>query len=116
VKQLILATAALLFLAACDEDRSATYTLYRNSPLEPSVRVHWATFNATDKGDYNRGNCTMAARLLNANVKASAKAEGKEPFEGVGFWCELGKFKEKGNVPSEFDTAFPATSDSPLSW
>ena len=80
------------------------------------MRVHWATFNANDKGDYNRENCAMAARLLNANVAASAKAEGKQPLKGVGFWCEPGKYSEKGDVPTEFAAAFPASSNGPLSW
>jgi hypothetical protein len=42
------------------------------------MRVHWATFDTNDKGSYNMNNCLMAARLLNANVTARAKAEGKE--------------------------------------
>ena len=118
----VVAFAAVFAVAACgsettaEADRAETYTLYRNSPLDRGERVHWATFNADDKGDYNRGNCAMAARLLNANVGESAIAEGKEPYSGVGFWCEPGKYAEQGSTPSEFDSSFPATSDSPLSW
>jgi hypothetical protein len=109
-------TAILLLLTACDRDRGETYTLYRNSPLDPSLRVHFATFNSNNHGDYNSGNCMMAARLLNANSAASAKAEGKPQDKEIGFWCEPGDYSEKGSVPSQFDSAFPAHSDGLLSW
>jgi hypothetical protein len=108
--------ASALLVASCGQNSGASYTLYRNSPLDPTERVHWASFDANESGDYNRGNCMMAARLLNANVAASAKAEGKEPYDGVGFWCELGAYKEKGVVPATFEASYPANSDSPLSW
>lgn len=87
---------------------SDTTTLYRNSALDPTIRIHWATFDA-DESDpaYNLNNCGMAARLLNANVAASAKAEGKERDPSVGFWCELGPYREEGSVPSQFYEAFP---------
>jgi hypothetical protein len=49
----------------------------------------------------------MAARLLNANVTASAKAEGKDRDNSVGFWCEAGPYREHGNIPSTFTEAFP---------
>jgi hypothetical protein len=71
------------------------------------MRVHWATFDANDKGSYNMNNCLMAARLLNANVTASAKAEGKERDALTGFWCEAGPFKEEGPTQTSFPEAFP---------
>jgi hypothetical protein len=49
----------------------------------------------------------MAARLLNANVTASAKAEGKERDQSAGFWCEGGDYKEDGMVPTNFPEEFP---------
>ena len=64
-------------LSGCEAERSDSFTLYRNSALDHSLRVHWASFNANDKDNYNMNNCLMAARLLNANVSASAKADGK---------------------------------------
>lgn len=76
------------------------------------MRVHWATFDAGDKGGYNMNNCLMAARLLNANVTASAKAEGKERDPMTGFWCEAGRFKEDGSVPMNFPEAFPTEMHS----
>lgn len=102
----LIGTAVLL--QGCGAGGAGTYTLYRNSPFTPAERVHWATFDAKD-GDsqYNANNCAMAARLLNANYAASAKAEGKQPATGVGFWCEPGAFKAQGTVPATFPAAFP---------
>jgi hypothetical protein len=83
-------------------------TLYRNSFLDHSLRIHWATFDA-DESDrsYNSNNCAMAARLLNANLDASATNEGTERDEAVGFWCEPGRFSEKGQAPPAFRSEFP---------
>jgi len=89
------------------EERSVTYTLYRNSDLSRELRVHWASFDADDLPGYNLSNCQMAARLLNANIKRSAEADGKRPYQTVGFWCEEGKYREAGDVPLQFDSAFP---------
>lgn len=96
-----------LAMAACSENASEPYTLYRNSPFDYSSRVHWATFDAEDRDHYNLNNCLMAARLLNANVTASAKAEGKERDQSAGFWCESGGFEQEGAVPNYFSEAFP---------
>lgn len=102
---------ATMALAACNvssESNAEKFTLYRNSLLDSSARVHWATFDADESDrNYNRNNCEMAARLLNANFAASARAEGKEPTPAVGFWCEPGGCSEKGTVPSTFPAAFP---------
>ncbi len=56
----------------------------------------------------------MAARILNANLEASAKAEGKQPFPNVGFWCELGSYSESGSVPIKFYAQFPSDTTSPM--
>ena len=111
-----IAVLAIALTAACNSKPDTTYTLYRNSPLGRSDRVHFATFNAAESNDFNRSNCSMSARLLNANFAASAKAEGKDPIAGIGFWCEPGSYSAKGQVPSSFDASFPASSDGPLSW
>jgi hypothetical protein len=99
--------ALLAFLSACNQhDRSPTVTLYRNSPLDSALRIQWATFDA-DESDpgYNLNNCMMAARLLNANVKAL-----NEQSQPAGFWCEPGKYKKRGSVPSAFSAKFPTDS------
>ena len=89
-------------------------TLYRNSPLLNELRLHWATFDAADGPDYNLGNCQMAVRILNANLRASAEAEGRQPFPNVGFWCEVGSYSEAGGVPIKFDSEFPSDTTSPI--
>ena len=101
-------------LVSCSSPERAddTSTLYRNSNASTSLRVHWATFDA-DESDpsYNANNCAMAARLLNANMRASAEAEGLPPHVGVGFWCETGPYSEAGQVPRQFEAAYP--TDTP---
>ncbi|MBA4757731.1 hypothetical protein [Sphingosinicella sp.] len=97
----------LTTLAACGEQSSAM-TLYRNSPVDHSMRIHWSSFDAKVDGSYNMNNCMMGAKLLNANVTAIAKADGKERDPSIGFWCEPGGYKEKGMVPASFEEAFPA--------
>ena len=99
-------------VGACSADAPATdkspiYALYRNSVIDSSLRLHWATFDADDSITYNMNNCLMAARLLNANVTASAAQEGKARHVGVGFWCEPGRYREAGLVPTNFPEAFP---------
>lgn len=84
----------LLALAGCARAASPEFTLYRNSNIEPSMRVHFASFDAADKGagpdagNFNGENCRMAAELLNANV--AALNGGGHP---VRFWCEKGSFR-----------------------
>lgn len=111
MNRLTLVIAAALTATACSSGSSGgaeKFTLYRNSMLDTSVRVHWATFDAAESDrNYNRNNCEMAARLLNANVDASAREEGKDRDPAVGFWCEPGGYSEKGTVPSISPGAFP---------
>jgi hypothetical protein len=83
-------------------------TLYRNSTMVTGMRLHWASFDADDGPSYNISNCMMAARLLNANLLASAEAEGKPPPAGVGFWCEPGSFRTDGQVPGTFRAEYPS--------
>lgn len=111
MRLIALAVAVALTVTACGSNGSTgaeKYTLYRNSFLDHSMRVQWAAFDAAESDrNYNRNNCEMAARLLNANVAASARAKGKERDTATGFWCEPGRYKEKGVVPSSFPAAFP---------
>lgn len=108
---LVLVTTACLVLGCTEvseSDGAPTYTLYRNSPFDSSMRVHWGTFDANERDRaYNLNNCNMAARLLNANFAATARAEGKEPHPNTGFWCERGDYSEEGPVPSTFEAAYP---------
>lgn len=72
---------SLLFLAACNQ--SDTYTLYRNSVLDETMRLHVATFNSKDGEKYNQGNCDIAKELFQ-------KQDGVK----IKFWCEKGAFKK----------------------
>jgi len=92
-------------MSGCADDRGAeTYTLYRNSIIASDMRIHVATFDATETDRlYNRNNCEMSVRLRNANVKAFDPNSNQT----AGFWCEPGKFAEKGSVPFSFDSEFP---------
>lgn len=115
---------ALSLLAGCDGSSGGPLsnsgsadvaTLYSNSPLADGLRVHFATFDASDGLDFNFPNCEMTARLLNANIQVSAAAEGKRPHEHGGFWCETDEFSEDGPIPSDFPLPeFPTDTRSQL--
>jgi hypothetical protein len=108
--RLIRISALAVLLAGCDQGRQAAepFTLYRNSYVDYTMRVHWGTFDATESDrNYNRNNCEMAARLLNANMDALARAEGKSRDRSAGFWCEPGSYSKEGAVPTSFSAAFP---------
>lgn len=81
-----LAVAMLLALSGCDQPTQSVVTLYRNSILDPSLRIHLATFDA-DNGStsqqYNSENCFEAADLYSHNDPQHKR-----------FWCELGQFKK----------------------
>jgi len=106
-KSIILALLSGL-TSSCGGQSENSATLYRNSSIGYDLRVHWASFDAHESDpSYNMNNCMMAARLLNANVTASAEAEGKQRDDSVGFWCEVGGFREDGSIPNGFVEAFP---------
>ena len=88
-------TLALMGLASCNSEKlAAPYTLYRDSPMLVSARIHFASFNVhaeelpTSIGSFNQDNCKMTADLLNENV--ARLNNGKHPGW---FWCEQGPFK-----------------------
>jgi hypothetical protein len=60
---------------------TGSFTLYRNSRVDPTMRIHVGTFNAADGEKYNAENCDLAATLFasQAGVK-------------VRFWCERGTY------------------------
>lgn len=73
----------LLQLTGCFLSDSNTYTLYRSSATGEFMRLHVATFDASEKEDYNKGNCDIAQELFQ-----------KQPGVTVKFWCEKGKYKK----------------------
>lgn len=73
-------TVATLITACSD---GSAYTLYRDSPVSSSMRVHVATFNTSDGEAYNKENCQLAERLFQG-----------QPGVTVKFWCEKGTFSK----------------------
>jgi hypothetical protein len=67
--------------SGASDDR--TFTLYRNSITDPNMRIHIATFDASEKEEYNRENCEIAAKLF-----------GAQPGVKTKFWCEKGGFRK----------------------
>ncbi len=82
-----IATASLaLWLAvpACAQTVDAEiYTLYRNSVLDSTMRLHVATFDSSDGGDYNAENCAVAADLFQQQDGVQTR-----------FWCEPGRYRK----------------------
>jgi major membrane immunogen (membrane-anchored lipoprotein) len=70
-------------LAACGASDANTFVLYRNSVTDSNMRVHVATFDATDGEAYNRENCQVAQSLFQAQRGIETK-----------FWCEKGAFRK----------------------
>ncbi len=72
---------SLFLLTACNQ--SDTYTLYRNSVLDETMRLHVATFDSKDGDKYNQENCDIAKDLFQRQDGVITK-----------FWCEKGVFKK----------------------
>jgi hypothetical protein len=72
-----------LLFSACSESDSNTYTLYRNTVHDETMRLHIATFDSNDAEKYNQGNCEITKDLFQ-------KQDGVK----VKFWCEKGRFKK----------------------
>lgn len=77
------ATSFAFSLTACS-NYDNIFTLYRNSPIEPNMRIHIATFDAkSEHAGYNRENCNIAQGLFS-----------KQPGVSVRYWCERGRNEE----------------------
>ena len=69
----------------CSDAADPTYTLYRNSSLDPALRVHVATFDTSEGGavnPYNRLQCEEIAELMTENDSEQKR-----------WWCERGRFR-----------------------
>ena len=77
------AVIALTSMVLGCDDRAGAFTLYRASPLDPTMRIHMATFDAEDGAAYNAENCRIVAQLFQS-----------QPGVSVRYWCEAGRFKE----------------------
>jgi hypothetical protein len=82
---LIIVLLAGTFAAACSGSsaESESFALYRNSVTDENMRIHVATFDASDGEKYNRGNCEQAQQLFQAQPGVKTK-----------FWCEKGRFRK----------------------
>ena len=70
-------------LAGCSGvSGESTYSLYRNSVMDETARIHVGTFDSSDGDKYNQSNCDIAAKLFQQQVGVKTK-----------FWCEKGKFR-----------------------
>ena len=77
---LVLASAIVL---AATVPPDAVFTLYRNSVLDPTARMHVATFDTDQGGSYNQENCWTAQKLFQAQGGVSVR-----------FWCEKGPYHD----------------------
>ena len=72
----------LVIISGCVSS-DATYTLYRNSVTDENMRIHVATFEASEGHDYNQGNCKISSELFQKQDGTKTK-----------FWCEKGIYKK----------------------
>ncbi len=77
--QLMIATA----IAGCRVADGDSYTLYRSSVADSTMRIHVATFDATEGEKYNQENCEQARELFQA-----------QPLVRTRFWCEKGRYRK----------------------
>jgi len=68
-------------LPAFAQSDDEVYTLYRNSVLDASMRLHVATFDSADGQEYNAENCNVAADLFQRQDGVQTR-----------FWCEPGRY------------------------
>ena len=71
-----------LVVAGCSSGDGATYTLYRNSIVEPNMRIHVASFDTGEGESYNAENCQVAADLFQRQDGVQTR-----------FWCEKGRYR-----------------------
>jgi hypothetical protein len=64
-------------------DSDNVFTLYRDSVLDSTMRIHIATFDAKHGEDYNKENCAVAKDLFRGH-----------PGVTVTYWCEPGYVKD----------------------
>jgi hypothetical protein len=81
--KLLILSAITLSLVGCGFINDGTYTLYRSSMTDSTMRVHVATFDTDNQGSYNRENCDLARDLFQNQQGVKVK-----------FWCEKGRYKK----------------------
>ena len=95
MRNAVLASLLIALTVACQNDQPAqgdgaaaddTYTLYRNSPLDKTFRIHIATFDSKEGYDdklYNYENCE----------RAKIAFENDPVFVGAKFFCDIGRYQ-----------------------
>jgi hypothetical protein len=78
--KLIVTFSIAVTLASSAFATEGTYSLYRTSLVEGVSKVHIATFDTSNGGDYNLENCQLAAELFQ-----------NQPGVKTKFWCEQGR-------------------------
>ena len=84
--RIVLPVACVLLasLAACGS-KAPPFTLYRNEGIgDDSTRVHMATFDADETGQFNTDNCERARELFQI-----------QPTNRARYWCEPGRYRAK---------------------
>jgi hypothetical protein len=79
----LLVLVALVGCGAGSVSDSGAFTLYRSSPLDPNMRIHVASFDASDGEAYNRENCELAERLFKSQTGVTVR-----------YFCEKGRYRE----------------------
>jgi hypothetical protein len=81
--KLLVHSAIMLSLVGCSLFDDSTFTLYRSSVTDSTMRVHIATFDTDNKAAYNQENCDLARELFQNQQGVKVK-----------FWCEKGVYRK----------------------
>lgn len=80
-QRLLLAFVCLMVASPAKAESDATFSLIRDSALDPTMRIHVATFDTREGKAYNLENCNLVAVLMQ-----------QQPGVTTRFWCERGAF------------------------
>ena len=82
-QRLTAALLACLSIASPSEaDSTAPFSLIRDSAIDPTMRIHVATFDTREGEAYNLENCNIVAVLMQ-----------QQPGVTTRFWCERGAYR-----------------------
>ena len=83
MNRLCLAALAAMMLGGCQNAGGDTFTLYRDSVFDPSMRIHVASFDSNEGAIYNSENCDLAVSLFQGQIGVATR-----------FWCEKGRYQK----------------------
>lgn len=81
IRSIFMALCILLLGGPALAGDATTFTLYRDSLLDRSARLHIASFDTAEGESYNRENCNLVAVLMQ-----------EQPGVRTRFWCEKGQY------------------------